>query len=385
MNKKIVMLFNCPVVEGFIKKYCLDEIVALGYDFRVIDLSSVLEKEYEKNTKANVSFPTKFPIIKFYTYKEVKNFIKENAKDSLFLPMFDFIFTARKIFYYFSLYRVEYGYVNNLLSPLFAPAQNNKLVIKSYKFSYKYIRSALFHRVWRKILPFKRANFMCFGGTNGKKFCLSEGACNKKTRQIDLYTFDFENFLFARDIKQSTNYCVFIDQYIPFHPDNVVHGGLKINPDVYYKELEILLDAIGKKYNLEIVISAHPQANYNQLKYFEKYRIEYGKTAELVKNSQLVCTHFSTAVIYGIMAKKKIILLNNKSLSQYENMQNAIQKIQTLINCDVLINEEEIINSYASCYVDNEIYEQCMAANIAIKQPNGDLLWKRVFAAVFNN
>ena len=383
-KKKIIMLFNCPFLDSFIQKYCLNEIIKLNYELIVVDLSNVLERNYKNATKGTFGRNADFQILDLKNYSEVELFIKENAKTALFLPMFDFIFSARKIFYYFTKYNVEYGYVNNLLSPLLTPeSATNKILLKKYKLNPNYIRSALFHRVWRYVLPYKRADFMCFSGTKGEEFLLKEGACKKNIRRIYLYAFDYENFLRQEGYQSNREYCVFIDQFIPFHPDNVVHNNIHIDPAIYYDQVEKCLEAIKKKYDVAIIVAAHPQANYANIPYFKKYKIEYGKTAALVKNSKLVCAHFSTSIIMGVMGRKKIILLNVESLHEIKNWQNEFVRLQSLFNCPVYCNENEILVSSNDCEFSEEIYEKCMSANFARTEVNNKLLWERVFDEIF--
>ena len=74
-TNKIILLFNCPFVEGFVHKYCLEEIIELGYSLTIADLSNVLEKKYSNKTTANLAVTKEFVIIKFNTYKGIAKFI----------------------------------------------------------------------------------------------------------------------------------------------------------------------------------------------------------------------------------------------------------------------------------------------------------------------
>ena len=382
-TNKIILLFNCPFVEGFVHKYCLEEIIELGYSLTIADLSNVLEKKYSNKTTANLAVTKDFEIIKFNTYKGIAKFIKENKEKALFLPMFDFIYPARRIFYLFTKYKVHYGYVNNLLPSLFTPGENAGIVIKKDKFNLQHLKAAMFHRIWRKILPYRRADFMFFSSNNGEKFLLSEGACGKKTKKFYLYSFEYENFMKTPGYENDKKYGVFIDQYIPYHPDNTVHANIHIDPQKYFKELDEILTTIKKLYNIEIIIAAHPQANYSENKYLNKYKIEYGKTAELVKNSELVCTHFSTAVVFAVMAQKKLILINNDTLRPYEKFQDGINFIEKKIGCPVYHNAEEILQQNVLCRMNTDNSLDFMKLFIASVDKNELYLWERVFNNIF--
>lgn len=382
-DKKIIFLFNCPFLESYVNKYCLWELPSLGYFVSVLDLSRVLEPEYNKNTSAEISDDVRFEILIMESYHQIEEYIQKNKTDTIFFPMFDYIYSARKVFSLFTKYNINYIYVNSLLSPLFAPSgRENKIRINIKTLSISHLRGVFFHRIVRKILTHKQAKSIFFCGEKAEDFYFSEGACGKDTKRKYLYSFDYENLIQTNPYDNSgRNYCVFIDQYIPYHPDNIVHKKIIINPDIYYGELESMLNVIGQKLNLDIIIACHPQANYDDKKYFQDYKIEYGQTASLVKNADIICTHFSTAGIYAVMLKKPLILLNLNTLHSVQLFQNAFRSISDSTGAKIIEDINQVSKSDLTC-IDFEKYSKCMIENISRCCPDGRYLWERVMELI---
>jgi hypothetical protein len=110
------------------------------------------------------------------------------------------------------------------------------------------------------------------------------------------------------------DYLVFIDQYIPYHPDFVSRGiDLKFTPKEYYEELNNALDFISKKTGLKVQIAAHPrrvgEEDYN-------FPLNRNATANLVKHSKLVLAHYSTAVNFAAIHRKPLAFLNSDLLNR---------------------------------------------------------------------
>ena len=385
-NKKLVFLFITPFLDAFINKYCLWELIELEYRVVIIDLSKILENKYYNSTSARVAKDTRFEIIQIGHMKQLEKFIKKNVLSSFFFPMFEYIYSARKVFKLLTEYDCNYIYVNTLVSPLFYSQGDNKgIKLTKERLMFSHVRAAIFHRITRKIVSHKEAMAIFFCGKNGEEFYFAEGACGKDTRRHYLYAFDYENLIQAKSVNDSQgSYYVFIDQYIPFHPDNTVHKNIHIDPDTYYKEVGEMLDCLSETTGAKVMIASHPQANYEDKEYFRNYEILYGKTAELVKNARFICTHFSTAAIYAVMLDKPLILLNPPCLHSIEHFQNATDKL-TEITGILPVDQIRDAEINKCMKINRENYGRCMTDNIASENPNMEYLWKRIMDFVMED
>jgi hypothetical protein len=67
---------------------------------------------------------------------------------------------------------------------------------------------------------------------------------------------------------------------------------------------------------LQLRIAAHPRARYFQRHgdYFEGIPIEYGKTAELIRDCEVVVCHDSTAIHFAVLFGKPLLFVTSDEL-----------------------------------------------------------------------
>lgn len=126
----------------------------------------------------------------------------------------------------------------------------------------------------------------------------------KSINHFDLYTF---NSLIEDRSSFGEDYFVFIDIYLPFHPDITRAGQKSISPEKYYGEITKYLKFVEKEFDKRVIIAAHPKSC--ELGKYLPFPIFYGKTAELIKFSDGVFSHHSAALNFAILAKKPIQLI----------------------------------------------------------------------------
>lgn len=133
----------------------------------------------------------------------------------------------------------------------------------------------------------------------------------EKTKFIKGHSADYDQYLELKDsIKIGDEHIVFIDQFVPFHPDLQRMGFKPIAPAEYYKSLNKFFDFLEKKLNKQVVIAAHPISDYDNSKFFKNRPIIKHQTVDLIARSSLVLSHGSTALSYSILFKKPILGLN---------------------------------------------------------------------------
>lgn len=382
-DKRLVFLYRVPFIESFVNKYSLWELVDLGYRVDILDLSSLLEPAIGSQNSAKLSQDKRFNIYSYTNFWEVEDYIKKHNEDSIFFPMFDYIYNARHVFNLFTKYSVEYVYTNTLLSPLlYSDAISNDFSINKERLSPQHLKAAFYHRITRKVIPHKVASSIFFCGENGEDFYFLEGACGKKTKKEYLYSFDYENLINAKAYdNDGSKYCLYIDQYLPFHPEIIIRKDMNVDPNSFYKELEIMLKTIEQKMGIEMIIAAHPQANYKEKEYLKDFKIVYGGTASLSKNAELICTHFSTASIFAVMLNKPLLLLNLESIRHISLFQNSIKTITAAMGAREINKVADLVRNDI-ILIDQKKYDKCMVKNISRVSPDGRFLWERVLDLV---
>lgn len=138
---------------------------------------------------------------------------------------------------------------------------------------------------------------------------------------IRAHNFDYDRYL---SLKQSSppvagDYAVFIDQDYCFHIEYVYQSIRPIvTPQRYFPAVRRGLELISAALGIGMRIAAHPRASYHQrnLDCFGEFPIEYGRTAELIRDCRFVVCHDSTAIQWAVLFEKPLIFVTTGELKQ---------------------------------------------------------------------
>lgn len=142
--------------------------------------------------------------------------------------------------------------------------------------------------------------------------------CEKKHSSIvEINSHDYDNYLDSLLNKSYLDYtyCVFLDEYLPHHPDFKLLGIQTVDSENYYKSLNSFFDYLERKFKIPVVIASHPKADmYKDMNPYNGRKIIWGRTGELTKHASFVLAHISTSQSYAILNNKPIITLNCNSI-----------------------------------------------------------------------
>lgn len=356
MKEKIIFLFVTPPVDGDEKKYSLKLLSDLGFQIVIYDVTPLFAPDVDSAITKDRIHSDFVQYRRIKQKDELRNIIRDNSSDSFFLPMFDDYYLVRVVYKYFSKYNVRYGYVNNLVYELDTNGKDTLKITKKNINSGK-ICSALYNRLFRKVVPYKHAEFIAFGSELSKESVRSRCRIGKNTKELDLHTFDFQRFRDSSAVSiDYGDYCVFLDQYIPYHPDNIKDRGLSINAQTYYEEMRCILDAVAERFCMSVVVAAHPRADYTNKKVFpDNYIIERGKTSELIKGAKLVLAHFSTAIGFVALADVPLCIVIPKSIGQISEFKHSGEEFAELLGTGLITEPYDTEN--IELKVDKERYK----------------------------
>ena len=186
------------------------------------------------------------------------------------------------------------------------------------------------------------------------------------TKVIYSHTYDYDNYLDINKVPKSgikKPYAVFIDQYLPFHPDAPIYFGVspRVTGEKYYPALNDFLNIFEKEYNMDTIVCAHPKSDYeSNPKFLYGRKFIRNKTISLIRDCEVVLSHCSAAISYAILLKKPIIfLLSDEYIRSFDNYTPAVlaKKLNsTYFNIDDKNNNSKIknINLFK---VDNKKYK----------------------------
>lgn len=377
----MVFLYVIPVLPTIIKKNCIFELSELGYQSIIIDVTGLFAREYDEAIKLERINDKSFPAIKYLkpqSVSELEEYIVRYKSNSFFFPMFHNYYEVRKVYRLFTKYDVRYGIVGNLYADIFADKEEKSHNSLRTRLKYTHIRAAIYNRLLKYILRTKTAEFIGYVSNNlAWNVYLHQYPCDSATKILKLHTYDYELFLIDEipDISPA-RYCVFLDQYLPYHPDLDSFDTLKIDAKKYYDEVNAFLEKIHNVTGLDMVVAAHPKADYRDKNVYHKnFRIIEGKTSELVKHASLVAVHFSTAISYAVMAEKPIVIIKNPELCNCM-LEDYCDGYAELLNLKVLKELDDIDKNMFS--VDKRRYDNYMNQYITCEKRDKYCLWSLI-------
>ncbi len=137
-----------------------------------------------------------------------------------------------------------------------------------------------------------------------------------RTQVVATHAPDYELYRnMATKPMETVDQAVFIDQFLPYHPDYTVLGPNMLDDVAYYAGLRHLFDRIEAELGLEVVVAAHPRADYaGHPGIFGERRVVAGRTEELIAQSRLVLAHTSTAIGFAVLFRRPLMLLTSQAL-----------------------------------------------------------------------
>jgi hypothetical protein len=147
----------------------------------------------------------------------------------------------------------------------------------------------------------------------GEKFNTPGVAVSNTSEVLWAHSYDYDIYLEEGDRSATVDITtgVFIDEYLPFHPDYAYMGNKSpVTPDQYYPQICRFFDHIEREFGYKIIIAAHPRSRYEDLpEYFGGRPVIKNKTSELVKNSGFIIMHTSTAINFAVLYRKPVIIV----------------------------------------------------------------------------
>ena len=148
---------------------------------------------------------------------------------------------------------------------------------------------------------------------------------------------------FNNNKKLNINYkfAVYIESTVAHLGDQYILGPNAARVDKYrwFENLNKFFDYFEKKYNLKVIIAAHPKVNHrNTRRFYNQRKVIQNKTKELIFNAKCIFFERSTAINYIINYKKPAAMIYNEhSISTSYNKKTHIgfSKLTGISNIDI--------------------------------------------------
>ncbi|QTQ11304.1 hypothetical protein HRI96_03290 [Treponema parvum] len=385
--KKIVLIFDTPALNTDIQTYSLEELLDLGYGVCILDASPFLLPEANRIVTAKQLSDKRFEPFICRTKKELEYHIRQDSKNACFIPMFNSYYDVRFVFKLFTKYKVFYGHVTTARTELELPkGMKIKREWKESRLNPFHLYKAVYNRIISKIIKYQKAKFLVLGGKNNEDLYINQTFHDSSTKIIRFHTFDYERFLISpRYNYNGKPYCVYLDQYFPFHPDIKTQLGFDFTDEDkkdFVNDMNKVFEHIRNKYNMDIIIAAHPRADYNNKKdLYPNTIIEYGMTSQLIKGASLVVANFSNSMFFAVMAYLPLILVNSSVIKKVHRLAIILQGFAELTGALVVEKASELPDKF-EIPIHKEKYALLENNYFKSGENNGKSMWFNIMESI---
>jgi len=319
-NKNRVIFF----VESYFNKrdydrFGMETLINNGFDVEVWDFTPALSLGAYRNVMP--PDPIEWSGYRlFKTKKEVIAAILSLWKTCVVVSLVSYSFDSLPIYRALSKKKIFYC-AQGFALPISGLSPSRRLRKRITSFTMKRLFLRIFYMIPFRMLGVRPANLNL---ANAEKFLLVGAPVNATSKILWLHNFDYDLFLKGKSVVSSLRYkarAIFLDQYLPFHPDGIRLGmKLVLDSEEYYKTLCRFFDHLEKKFGEKVVIAAHPRSHYEKMPgIFGERQIVRGKTMELVKEAEVVIAHNSIAINYAVLFKRPLVFITSNKITDSYN------------------------------------------------------------------
>ena len=315
MIKKIVYFRYLPLTKKVFRDFYLDELKKANFEVEywylpfILKVPEGMEEFYHDSVRI------------FGSYSELNGAVKhEDKKSTLFISLQTYGWPVLHLFWLLSRQDCLLAVYGKNTLPAFSYSSNTK---KLLNYSLPEITKAFKNRIaihFKKSGLIKSYDIIFLAGKNGingygGKTSIEE----KKSVHILINSDDYDRArksAYGERIIED-KYIVFLDECLPLHPDIVICNIQAMDAKVYYKEINEFFEKIEKETGMPVVIAAHPKALiYKQKDFFNGRMVLFGKTVDLVRDSELVLVHDSTSINYAVCYNKPVISITSDEMER---------------------------------------------------------------------
>ncbi len=315
-------IIQTPFTNRDYKRFGVDLLLNRGISVDVLDLTKLINPKYLDLYKVEDKSLYK-NIYQISSVEQFESYVKNNSE----VIYINFIHGNPKTYFVYRIYKkynsVYASFTANALPAFTKIIKEPKLKKISKIFNFQILKEIISSRLFKladKLEIIQKPAFVLAGGDAKTNYLPTP---TKKSKIIYAHTLDYDlylEYLRKNNSKDSSpKYAVFLDEYLPLHPDFIVIGDrfkpYKNNPELYFNEMRYIFDAIEKEIKMPIVIAAHPRAKYKDTdKFYGEREIVNGRTIELVAGSNIVLLHCSTSINFSVLFKKPMVFILPKGL-----------------------------------------------------------------------
>lgn len=333
-KNKIIVLIDYPFNKRDYDRFGIELLRNNGLEVEIWDITSCLHKKYKDQLIEEN--PANFTDLRIFEEKsDIINAISLLDARCIINCFVEYSIRTFFIFRTISKYQINYCVFGMVPFPSPEPIQNSFTgrVVSVLKKGNALKFNQIIQHVLNKILL---DYYFVFGIAPASIILLAGETSpgkpsypvNKSTSRLWTHMPDYDIYLQQKNEPEDP--CkiegVFLDQYLPRHPD-FLHMGIDFpfSPSDYYPKICNFFEILEKNMNSRIVIAAHPRSDYdNSPDYFGGRTIIKGQTSRIVKKSSFVVTHTSTSINFAVLYHKPIVFITTDNLQKMVSGKNIL-------------------------------------------------------------
>lgn len=191
-------------------------------------------------------------------------------------------------------------------------------------------------KMWHFIMRKVNALYWKFNDIHYRSVFSSSDRCEGR---IPINHPDYEKFSSCIGVTKESmglleekRYAVFYDSYYPLHPDfKFIHKiSMNVDHEKYLRSLNSYFSRFEDKYDVQVIIAAHPRSNYPENAFGGRSIIK-GKTCELTICSDYVINHSSNSTSFAALDNKPIVFITNDEMEKCRFMSRYIDTLSSVL------------------------------------------------------
>ena len=400
-KNKIIFLSATPTSKIHGDKLDPYQFISLGFDVEYWNMSSIYYSQKQLNLYfgGHPDYRFKFPNEKqFHDKNSLIRELEGDLSNSLFCfidfyqhPTFWLLrsFKKNNIRYFIGPKRtpeVSNGASNSLLNKIIISILDGtiikKLTPKPESSIDNYILYQLKLIIYRNLNFYQKPEFLICSGSLGRKIWCNIAAINnfKSLESTDVL---WETL--PRIIKKK--YCVYVDESIIYSPDRGLYEPDKKNSassdfERFKKNICNVFDLVERKFGTEVIIASSGKYKYQDEKLYGGRLMIYGKTNELIQNSEFALGHTSSGLYQAIISRKPVLLFSDPSFSEYKT--NSISSLAKFLKVSEISTENISEKDLSLNFEDSHIKHFENLETQYFKETNSASSYHQIIVEYFN-
>lgn len=329
LPKRIVFMIPHPPAVDFARKFFVPELKMAGFDVFLWNTGPLMDLDLSIDGNAegmHYSSITSLSALR-------ANIREVDAPTTVFVPQITRSGRSFSVYFVLGLAKVKTAFFGRGYLPFISqPRKDGRVFLNKLRQARNFC--LLLRFVWEsvvsRLLPVVKVYDLAFtAGRIAERLHASDAATLTPIHHFDIDQMRSD----TAPSEVSDRYAVFLDDYLPFHPDFNIGNVGHIDAAPYYKALIEYFSWVEQTLGLRVVIAAHPKAQYPSNP-FGGREIIFGKTQRLVRDAARVFAHGSTAISFAVMYEKPLCLLVSDAIRTVHFPEyNQMLKTVELLGC----------------------------------------------------